>query len=112
MVPSIVSGSERGGQWPFNESDHKERASLFKQLLKNDAFSPGIDQGAGIDILYEYTLFLCLSLLSSQPSLFVYNMTKKKRTILIIFHKICRHRELFTAFIQHFDSQKYAFHGN
>jgi len=69
MVPSIVSGSERGGQWPFNESDHKERASLFKQLLKNDAFSPGIDQGAGIDILYEYTLFLCLSLLSSQAAL-------------------------------------------
>lgn len=69
MVPTIVSGSERGGQWPFNESDHKERASLFKQLLKTDAFSLGIDQGAGVDILYEYTLFLCLSLLSSQALL-------------------------------------------
>ncbi len=69
MVPTIVSGSERGGQWPFNESDHKERASLFKQLLKNEAFSLGIDQGAGVDILYEYTIFLCLSLLSSQATL-------------------------------------------
>lgn len=69
MVFAIVSGSEKGGQWAFNESGHKERASLFKQLLKNDAFRAGIDQGAGIHILYEYTLFLCLALLSSQAAL-------------------------------------------
>lgn len=82
MVSAIVSGSERGWQWPFNESEHKERASLFKQLLKNEAFSQGIDQGAGVDILYEYTLFPSLSSQAPLQPLYTRGAELKRKSVI------------------------------